>query len=328
MAASTGNLKKGTNPISRAEVSRMRANNPVIAVLCSDIHLSHTPPVARSAEPDWYKAMARPLWDLHALSEEHQCPVICAGDIFDKYNPPPELINFALENLPPDMYCIPGQHDLPLHSYKDIKKSGYWTLVQAEKIIDIGTASEGAFKIGRLKLWGFPWGHPVQPCTGDDDHLHLAVVHSYIWMKEYGYPGAPESARVKSWIEKLAGYDASVFGDNHKGFKVNSQIFNCGTLMRRKVDEINYKPQVGLLHKNGTITQHFLDCSQDKFVDEATIKRHQVEGIDTDRFMVGLAKLGGAVMDFSEAVRRWLDDKEVDPFVRRIILEAMGEERP
>ena len=35
----------------------------VIAVLCSDMHLSLKSPVARSAEPDWFQAM----WIIGAL---------------------------------------------------------------------------------------------------------------------------------------------------------------------------------------------------------------------------------------------------------------------
>ena len=41
----------------------------VLAILCSDIHLSHNAPVARSAEPDWYIAMKRPLDEIADLAK-------------------------------------------------------------------------------------------------------------------------------------------------------------------------------------------------------------------------------------------------------------------
>ena len=47
----------------------------VIAILCSDLHLSHVAPVARSAENNWYAAMARALQELRELAEEHDVPV-------------------------------------------------------------------------------------------------------------------------------------------------------------------------------------------------------------------------------------------------------------
>ena len=40
----------------------MKKKSPqVLAILCSDLHLQMKPPVARSAEPDWFAAMRRPL---------------------------------------------------------------------------------------------------------------------------------------------------------------------------------------------------------------------------------------------------------------------------
>lgn len=173
--------------------------------------------------------MAGYLGQLRGLSEGHgtpgnPLPVICAGDIFDRYNAGPELINFALAYLP-RMYAIPGQHDLPHHSYEDIRKSAYWTLVEAGKILNLEPGKPVG--VGVMQLWGFPWGTPVEPCP-ETPHLGIdvAVVHQYVWMKEHGYPGAPEENRVKNFLGKIVGYDAVVVGDNHKGFKAH-QILNC-----------------------------------------------------------------------------------------------------
>ena len=44
-------------------------------------------------------------------------------------------------------------------------------------------------------------------------------------------------------------------------------IFNCGCLMRRKSDEIDYKPQIGLLLESGEIKLYFLNISKDKHLD-------------------------------------------------------------
>ncbi len=300
----------------------------MIAVLCSDIHLSHKAPISRSNEEDWYAAMKRPLHELHAISEEYQCPIICAGDIFDRWDSPAELINFALDTLPPDMYCIPGQHDLPNHDLNQIERSAYWTLVQAEKITSIGDKLDLGNRHGTLH--GFAWGREVQPIEQREGRFNLAVVHAYIWYKEHGYPGAPEGARVKNWLDRIGGYDAAVFGDNHKGFKAH-HIFNCGTLMRRKIDEYNYKPQVGLLHRDGTISTHYLDCSEDKFIDPNDKEQYRdliSNDENTEEFLSQLAGLGGATIDFLEAVKRFLrdDNNKVSPSAKRVILAAMEEE--
>ena len=116
---------------------------PVIALLVGDIHLSAKAPLCRAKEPDWFEAMARPLMELVDLQKQIGKesdgipPILCAGDVFDRWNSPPELINFALEYLPPQMYSIPGQHDLPNHNYNEIDRSAYWTLVAANKITNV-----------------------------------------------------------------------------------------------------------------------------------------------------------------------------------------------
>ena len=102
-------------------------NTPVVAIACSDIHLTLTPPAARAKEPDWFAAMLRPLNELRHLAKIHEVPIICGGDVFDTWRVPNELVNWAIQHLP-EMYSIPGQHDLPFHQIDDIDKSAYRTL--------------------------------------------------------------------------------------------------------------------------------------------------------------------------------------------------------
>ena len=93
----------------------MRTVHP-IAVAISDVHLSHTPPPARSEEPDWYEAMRRPLKQVEYIARRNEVPIICAGDLFHRWWSPPPLVNFAIKTCP-KMFAIPGQHDLQYHQY-------------------------------------------------------------------------------------------------------------------------------------------------------------------------------------------------------------------
>ena len=45
----------GQVPDVRTATHTKRSNLDTIAILCSDLHLSHRPPLARSNIPDWYK---------------------------------------------------------------------------------------------------------------------------------------------------------------------------------------------------------------------------------------------------------------------------------
>jgi DNA repair exonuclease SbcCD nuclease subunit len=107
--------------------------NPVIAILCSDIHLSERAPIARAVGQDWFTVQKRYLDQLRELKEKHNAILIVAGDVFDYWKSSPELINFAIVHMP-ECYAVPGQHDLPNHNYNDLHKSAYWTLVEAKII--------------------------------------------------------------------------------------------------------------------------------------------------------------------------------------------------
>lgn len=310
-----------TSPFSRKESEQP---NDIAAILCSDVHLSLKPPIARSAEPSWLKAMARPLKQLKGVQEKYGAPIICAGDIFDKWNAPAELINWALVHLP-HMYAIPGQHDLPNHRYEDIRKSAFWTLIKSGKLtlIEPGTPLELGVDNKAIRLHGFPWGFPITPLKERGNLcLEVAVIHSYIWKKGFSYPGANEGSMVYSYDGNLEGYTNAVFGDNHLGFMNGSRLINCGGFMRRKADEKERPCYVGLLHSSGKISRVELDCSEDKWLEsEATVE--EIIGTDFSSFLKELSQLTDAAINFSEAIHYILEREKVPDSVKRIILTAL-----
>jgi hypothetical protein len=298
----------------------------VVGIFCSDVHFSLKAPLFRSAEPDWKEAMARPWSEITELQEKHGCPVIIAGDLFDRPDNPAELTNFALDVLPP-CYAVPGQHDLMHHRYKDIHKTSYWTLVLAKRIITLDRVEHPiGFGVQKLNLFGFPWGDTLTPPAKTHSlALNVAVVHSYIWTPGNEYKDVPEEQRLREHAKKLTGYNASAWGDNHIGFiNEKAKVCNCGSLMRRKLDEKDYKPFVGLLLEDGTWKRHFLDTSRDKFLaEEKMVATVTAETERARRFLDGLSKLHPSEFDFRKAVIRWMDKQQVSEEARIVVLACM-----
>jgi len=296
--------------------------NPTqIAVLCSDLHLSLTQPICRN-DDDWMQVQADYLQQLRALAAYY--PVICAGDIFDRWNAPPELVTFALQHLPDNMICVPGQHDLPNHRRDQVHRSGYGVLVEAGKILDISNGCIHHCAKQNLTCHGFGWDEEIESYTDKDSHIHLAVIHRYCWYRSNRYPNAPAENECSAFRKQLKGFHAAVFGDNHLGFVAEAgscNVINTGGFIRRKSDEINYQPSVGILYSNGTVVRYFLDTETDRF----HVKEEQPEEvpINMQEFIKGLEELGEHGLNFREAVENHLRNEEVDKRTKQIILEAL-----
>lgn len=297
----------------------------VAAILVSDLHLQAVPPIARSAEPDWFAAMQRPLAEISTLSDEHECPILYAGDIFDRWNASPEVINFALRYLPHG-HAIPGQHDLPNHNYEEIDRSAYGVLVRAGLLINI-KPGEKLIAGGNVAVTGWPWGFKPKPNEerwGKPGALEVALIHEFTWIKGCGYPGADEAAKVNT--KNLAGYDVAVYGDNHKGFLVKPEkpgqpwVINCGGMMRRKTDERDYQPGIGLLLNSGVVERYYLNTEADKFIALTEAEEAVAQTLNMGAFVEELKTLGaGDALNFKATLKRFFETNDVREDVRKVI---------
>ena len=102
----------------------------------------------------------------------------------------------------------------------------------------------------------------------------------------------------------------------------NETIINCGGFIRRKSDEIDYVPSVGVLYSDGTVKRRRLDTSGDVFHDIP--KDKEEVPFNMKDFIAGLESLGEQGLDFRQAVENHLKGEEIDPAVKEIILTAMG----
>lgn len=278
--------------------------------------------------------MERQLKELGDLSKLHDAPVIYGGDVFNSWDNPSELVNFALANLPKG-YAVPGQHDLKHHRIEDIKRTSFWTLVESGRLtlLDIDNPIEHGIAEKSIRIWGFPWNRKVIPLQKKGYlGLDIAVIHAYIWTDKTGYPGAPEKQRLGEWVKILQGYDVVLFGDNHTTLTYNSNrgkedvvIFNPGSFYRRRSDEVNHRPLVGLLHSNGTVERHYLKSSEDKFIDTAD-KVKVMEGhigIGLTSFLDELSGLSDKSLDFLESCNRYLQSRRLEHDVKECILDCI-----
>ncbi len=291
------------------------------------------------SQEDWYEVMGNYLNQLKVQAHACGAPIILAGDVFDHPEQPPELINFLIENWPasnlggvPTVLAIPGQHDLPYHRYADLKKSAFWTMVEAHCIYPLDPKVPTWMEDERMMLHAFPWEFPLKPTkkrtitlpSGKKRTiLNVAVCHKYVWFRKK-HPEATEDQYVESVIKELGdNYDLAVFGDNHQGFtaKVNqTTVINCGTFIRRTLHDVNYRPRIWMLTWAGEVVRWRFDLSKDR----PYVKREEVtETRDDATLQSFVAELINTIehdVDFSELVRRTLKQ---NPHLREEVVQLV-----
>ena len=312
------------------------------AILVSDIHLSHTAPRARQHEPDWYEAMARPLHWLAALRAELDVPIICAGDIFHTWNPPPRLINFAIDHLP-QMYAIPGNHDLPGHSLQRQSQSAYATLVRAGKITPLISESMGEVieileGCGHLRIIGVPYGDnddvvartwPVPA----DDCCNVLVSHKYVHNGGATTYDPEHSGRVSKLPEGYNRWHVAHFGDNHHPFqktRSGTHLVNTGAFLRRTVTDTNYSLGCVVVTLGGDtgpdcyrVTYEDPDeqCLQAVITDDH-LAGHQLDGLVRD-FLEGV-EVSSMSRDWPDLLARFFHEHPTSPAVQALVMEHLG----
>jgi len=302
----------------------MTPTDPVVLIAVSDIHLSLRPPVARSEEEDWLDAQLRPWRKLVALKRRHPgSQIVVAGDLFDRWNPPLELVNWAMDFLP-SILAIPGNHDLPSHRLKGEHRSGYGSLVRAGKIEHLDGPR---FLSDYALLAGFPFGKEPELRGGFRglQGLKVAVIHEYLWTKGTGYKGAPDEQKLSKNMGRFSDFDVVLVGDNHHHFihsEGGTTVVNCGTLTRRKANEADYSPTATLVYASGKVRPVKLDPDYREVL-SVLEEEEIIEFSGLDDFVGDLLELSSDSLDFREALLQALDQIKAGDLVRSLVKEAV-----
>ena len=243
----------------RTRNARKKERGPADAILVSDLHLTDSTPVSRT--DDYMEAQKHKLQFLKSLSQENNnCPILCAGDVFDHWKASPWLCSFAFRYLPKPFIAIPGQHDLPEHSLKQWSRSALPLLSFFDETMIISSEIEGWENTGRLLILGKPYGtlkdfgpdripnFPYLPA-----YRKVLILHELVWKgRRPSWDKGKGSWTDKELLNKFGEhFDLILTGDNHEGFvtrKGNCLLVNPGSVMRRTADQANYQPRCYLYY--------------------------------------------------------------------------------
>lgn len=259
------------------------------------------------------------------LQEELKVPIYCAGDVVDRWRCTPGLLNWTAEHMPM-MFAIPGQHDLPYHSYSAMEESGFVTLVNCGRIVPLKEPRRDlAAKFG---VYPFAWNAPLKspPKKRKGEKIRIALVHHYCYNSDAtSHPGATTSAHVDVLRKKLEGFDVAVFGDNHIPFIDTGGypiIVNHGTAIHRTAAERDLPVGPVVLYDNLEVKR-----ARFRFAGAEWREIEKIEDVDYSaiekRIARSMRKGIRHTITFEDAVERALDNTGASDAVRALVMEAL-----
>ncbi len=313
-------------------MKRTAPSKKASAIIVSDLHLTDSTPACRI--DDNIAAQKQKLLFLQDLSNKNNhCPILCGGDVFDRWKASPWLSSMAFEYLPKPFICIPGQHDLPGHSLSSYEKSALQLVDLTCKDVTVLLEQEKKV-VNDMEIIGLPFGTME---TFDPSSLpkkstkkRILMLHELTWKGKS--PHWDERGLTdKKLIHRFGDYfDLIITGDNHSSWFTednNCKVVNPGSMMRMSIDQRNHQPTCYLYYKedNSLKTAHIP-------ILKGAIS---IEGINTKeeketRIQAYIERIQGdweIGMSFENNLKAFFSTNKISKKVREIIWEHLEMEK-
>lgn len=299
------------------------------AILVSDLHLTDSTPVSRI--DDYQATQIKKLKFLQKLSKENnECPILCAGDVFDYWKASPWLCSMAYEYLPFPFVCIPGQHDLPGHSMQEYERSALYLL---EKVHRVRVLKGEGIWFDDLYVIGVPFGtfnnfYEANWLNAINSKRNILILHELVWPDKI--PSWNENSKVFTSDSVLDTFghhfNLILTGDNHQSFvkeKDGKLLVNPGSMMRINADQEDHRPKCYLYYAdNNTVEAVDFPIEQNVFNREHIDSKKEKDARIT-AYIERMSKDWEAGLSFQKNLEVFFIENDVPRGVQEIIWRAL-----
>ena len=294
---------------------KRKIKNKPNAIFTADWHLREDVPECRI--DDFWITQWNKVAFISELQEQHDCPVIHAGDLFNHWKPSPFLLSETIKYLPARFYTIHGNHDLPQHNLDLVHKCGIFTLMRAGKLAVLAQGH-----------WGVDpenWKRFESTSNFIGLPKEVLVYHIMTYQGKDPWPGCTDPKAVKL-LRKYPEYDLIVTGHNHKSFVEEYDgrlLVNPGSLTRQEADKAEHKPCVYLWYaENNTVERVDLP------IEKGVVSREHIDKKENrdnriDAFVSSLNSEWTGAVSFEKNVEKMLRKNKVKTSVKQIVYKAL-----
>lgn len=284
---------------------RQRNNLSADLILTADWHLRDDQPVART--DDYFQAQEKKIEFIQDLSEKNRCPILCAGDLFNKSKSKKSLEIYLMTKLKYSIYTIPGQHDLPEHSIKNINNSSIGILSSSQ------TIPVSVVELGKINA-----------LNTDPD---IAMCHTFIQKPNDKQDKVIGGSMALSFLKKHKDFKLIVTGDNHKTFVVEHEgrlLVNPGSMMRMTAGQTDHKPCVFLYYADTNTVQPVYLPVEDGVISREHIEEEEKKDKRFQAFVQRLNTDYEVSLSFEKNMKTHITQNKVRKGVSSVIWEAMS----
>ena len=284
-------------------------------IITADWHIRDDKPRCRK-DTDWYETQRKKIKWVVDLSNSEKCSIIVAGDILHRGTNSQLLENMLLEELRRaeyDIFAIPGNHDLPYHSMKQMHKSTFKVLLNAGVLMFIPTN-----KVDNVHFFGFDENIPR------DIHADILVLHTLVLPNGAAMPFI-EAPTAQELLSRYPNAKTIITGDNHTPFIAKDKermLINPGSLIRQTADQIEHEPRV-YIYENGNVSAAYLPVEKGVVVNEYILTEKQRDDRINTFVETMKSRTEGFGLSFEDNMETAMQREKLPREVVRIIQEAM-----
>lgn len=287
-------------------------------IVASDLHISESKPAYR-LEENWLQVCLGKFSQLLDYAKVNSCPIVIAGDFFDKSSHSPEVVNSVNDLIiksQVEIIIVPGNHDIRNHNLQLLDKSSVYTLgYSGARII----ANPEQIIIDEMKIDLFPFGTELSDMGGD-----IAIIHEFTY-KQKPWPGCSPAGNYRRVMKRLGGrYQLVIAGDNHEDFIANwndSKLLNCGGMLRMARDEQDRSPAYYLIDNDLKIKPQLYKIEKQVFdLNAIELVARKDEAIE--RVAEQMKSKMTIELNFKKNIKKRIDQGDIESEVVEIIKEV------
>ncbi len=306
------------------------------AIITADIHIPHSvsyQPICR--EDDYWSAFQEKIEFICKIQKEYDnIPILDGGDLCNRYRLDPEVEAWCINNLPLNIFTIPGNHEIPDHNLNYLHKSSLSVFEASEclSIIQLMRTSKSCTKEESFDIYGFPYGRDiiVKLFAKIKDRKSIALIHTMVYPSRYkAISDKIQYTNGFTLLRKMKDFDLIITGHNHDSFIVKSNgriLINPGSLMRSSASQKNYQPRIFLWYQKDNRIEPIDIPIRKEVISDKHIRKQKEEENRMNAFIESLhisEKEKDSEINFEKNMEIFLRENKIKQSVQSIIAEVM-----